>query len=140
MPQNSLIIIVRSSNYKLGDIVAFKEYPNDTKCTVHRIVAIDGDIVTTCGDANVGSNDEPVNIHDIKGKVLICIPKLGLVLNKVKTFVTHPVTTVFIFIILIGLVVLSFIPFKKRSDEPSIEEIKAEIQRLKSEETEQNGE
>jgi len=75
---------------KVGDIVVYK---NPKGFTIHRIVEIKGDMVTTRGDAN-NVNDTPINFADIIGKPLnfrnkpLRIPLLGLIsvyLNKSKT-------------------------------------------------------
>ena len=132
MPQNSLVIIIKDKSYEIGDIVAFQKDADDTVCTVHRIVKIEGDVITTKGDANDGA-DPSININDIKGRVLFHIPKIGLTLIKIKEFVSRPIVKTVILLIFVAALVLSFIPQKKKTDEPSIDEIKAEIEKLRQE-------
>ncbi len=129
IPVGSLVVIVRDSSYEIGDVVAFQRRAGETH-TMHRIIEIDGDTVTTCGDANTGSPDDPIKIDQIKGKVVLCIPKVGGVMLKMANVVSHPVT---IAVIVIAIVFLMFFPFKSRKDESeqSIDDIKAEIEKLK---------
>ncbi len=131
MPQGSLIVLVKSKSYELDDIVAFLRSDDDTIHTVHRIVEIDGDTVITCGDANDGSRDPAIDKSEIKGKVIICIPKLGFAIKNIDDVVSHPVTIV---LILAALVAILFLTGKKPRDEKSVEEIKAEIDKLKNDE------
>lgn len=74
---------------KIGDIVVYK---NPKGFTIHRIVEIKDDMVTTRGDAN-NVNDAPINFADIIGKPIyfrnkpLRIPLLGMIsvyLNKNK--------------------------------------------------------
>lgn len=131
MPQNSLVFIIKDRSYEIDDIVAFKKNPNDKVCTVHRIVKIEGDTVITKGDANDG-NDPSIKMSEIKGRVLFHIPKVGLTLIKIKSFISKPIIKATIFTILIVALVISFIPFKKKESDPSIDEIRSEIERLKN--------
>ncbi len=132
MPIGSYVVLVRSRTYKVGDVVAFQKTGDDIH-TVHRIVEIDGDTVITCGDANNGSNDEAITMDRIKGKMLFNIPKLGFTLQKIGNVISHPVS---IIIILLLVAVTLFFSFKTDSNdkkEQSIDEIKAEIEKLKQE-------
>ncbi len=130
MPQNSLVFIIKDKTYEVNDIVAFRQEPNDKVCTVHRIVKIDGDTIITKGDANNG-NDPAINKNDIKGRVLFHIPKIGLTLFKIKEFISRPLIKTIVFLVLIAAIVFSFIPVKNKKSSPTIDEIKAEIERLK---------
>lgn len=86
-----LIKGVQSQNeIKVGDIVVYK---NPKGFTIHRIVDIKNDMVTTRGDAN-NVDDTPINFADIIGKPLyfrnkpLRIPLLGMIsvyLKKDKT-------------------------------------------------------
>lgn len=130
MPQGSLIFLIRAKSYEVGDIVAFRK-TGDEIHTVHRIVEIDGDTVTTCGDANHGSNDDPITMDRIQGKVLFNIPKLGFALRDFGRFISKPIVLICIFLLLAVGLFFSFKPKKEETAEESIEDIKAEIERLK---------
>jgi signal peptidase len=78
------------SEIKVGDIIVYK---NPKGFTIHRIVNIKDDMVTTRGDAN-NVDDAPINFADIIGKPIyfrnkpLRIPLLGMIsvyLNKDKT-------------------------------------------------------
>ena len=64
---------------KVGDIVAFR---HEKGFAIHRITSIDGDQITTKGDANT-KIDEPIQIENIIGKVptvaglLVKVPYVG---------------------------------------------------------------
>ena len=63
---NDLIIIRESDDYKIGNIVTFK---NDDEYITHRIVSINGNEIITKGDAN-NMNDEPITRDKIVGKLI----------------------------------------------------------------------
>ena len=63
---NDLIIIRESDDYKIGNIVTFK---NNGEYITHRIVSINGNEVITKGDAN-NMNDEPITRDKIVGKLI----------------------------------------------------------------------
>ena len=64
---------------KVGDIVAFR---HEKGFAIHRIASIDGDQITTRGDANT-KMDEPIQIENVIGKVptvaglLVKVPYVG---------------------------------------------------------------
>ncbi len=118
---NDLIIIKATDDYAVGDIVLFQE---EDIFIVHRIVAIDGDTVTTKGDAN-NVADEPIDKSQIKG-VLICdIPGVGAVINQIK----RPTSMIMILVAALLLTELSY-RREKDKDTEELDEIKAEIEKL----------
>lgn len=121
---NDLILVQKRDHYEVGDIVV---YQSEYKLIVHRLIAQDGDTVTTQGDANPVP-DEPVDASAIRGAVAAHIPFLGTVVKILKI----PAVAL---LILIGACVLLEMSFQKekQADEESLEEIKAEIRRLKAE-------
>lgn len=125
---DDLIIVTEQENYELDDIVV---YQSGSILVVHRIVEIDGDAVTTRGDANQAA-DEPVDMSVIKGKVIAIIPVLGNVARALKT----PAATI---ILLVGAVALMELSFRKEKQKKSddLEQIKAEIRKLKEEQEQQ---
>lgn len=74
---NDYILLFKSNKYKMGDIVTYRE--NDYFIT-HRIIKIDGDNVTTKGDAN-NMEDVGININQIEGKVVYCGGILNFIIN-----------------------------------------------------------
>jgi len=81
LPTDSLIFVNKTNDYKEGDIVVIQDYYN---LVVHRIVFIDEDIVITKGDAN-NSEDEPMPLSSIRGKVVGHIPCIGAGVRIMKT-------------------------------------------------------
>jgi len=122
--KGDLIVVAESESYVLDDIVVFQD---GASLVVHRIIEMDGDKVTTQGDAN-NVADEPIEISAIKGKVLFHIDKLGSVVSFFKT----PVGTVLIIAAAIALVE---IPRRREKDADDAEKQKIleEIKRLREE-------
>ena len=121
---DELIIVKAEDSYETGDVVV---YQTGKILVVHRIVRIDGETVTTRGDAN-NVDDGAIELAQIKGKVIAHIPHVGGVVRVLKS----PVAT----IILIAAAVLTIeLPFrkKKEKDNEELERIKEEIRKLKAE-------
>ena len=127
---NDLLIIQKTDEYEVGDIITFVDSSNDL--VTHRIKEINGDEITTKGDAN-NTCDKPFNIERIKGKVIAIIPKIGYII----TFIQNPFCVVCIIIITFILMERSYSKEKKNKD-LNIEQIKAEIEALKNETQQQN--
>ena len=123
MPDD-LIIVAEQEAYELDDIVV---YQSGSILVVHRIISIDGQTVTTQGDANPVA-DEPMDVSLIKGKVIAIVPVLGNVARVLKT----PAATL---VLLAGAVLLLEMSFRKEKQKKSddLEQIKAEIRKLKEE-------
>lgn len=119
-----MIIVKSSEDFKTDDVVVFQE--KDT-LIVHRIIETNGESVTTKGDAN-NTADPPVNISDIKGKVVFSIPFAGKVVSLIKT----PLGTA---LVIIAAIALLEIPRRreKRKDNEERQRILDEIERLKQE-------
>lgn len=74
---NDYILLVKKNDYHVGDIVTFrvKEY-----FVTHRIIRINGDQVTTKGDANNEEDDE-IYLNQIVGKVVYYGGILNFIIN-----------------------------------------------------------
>ena len=79
--KGDLIIVKESDNYNVNDIVVFQD---GGSLVVHRIISMDGQSLTTKGDAN-NTADEPIDITAVKGKVLFFVPYAGDVVSFLKT-------------------------------------------------------
>lgn len=123
---NDVIIVQENDDYSIGDIVVYQE---DSDLIVHRIIDMNDETVTTMGDAN-NIADEPITPKNIKGSVILSIPFIGVVINFLKS-------TVGIIILLSGAFLLTELSFrqKKKQDYQDIDAIKAEIRRLKDEQS-----
>jgi len=119
---NDLIVVEKTNDYEVNDIVVYQSNGN---LVVHRIHSIDGETVITVGDANGESYDAPIHINMIQGEVIDVIPFLGLVLKILK----HPITILLILSIAIVLLVKSY----KQEENKEIEDLKEELERLKKE-------
>lgn len=121
---NDLIIVHQQESYDIGDVIV---YQNGYDLIVHRIIDINGETVTTMGDAN-NTADEPISEKNIKGCVVKSIPFLGVIVNFLKS-------TVGIIIMIVAAFLLIEMSFhqKKKQDYKDIDAIKAEIRRLKEE-------
>ena len=119
---DDLVIIKATDNYKVNDIVLFQD---GNSLVIHRIIEIDGDTVTTKGDAN-NVADEPINKSQIKGVLVYDIAGLGAVINILK----QPVS---VFIILAAAFLLTEFSYRKEKDTDTeeLDEIKKMIEELK---------
>lgn len=119
---DDLVIIKATDNYKVNDIVLFQD---GNSLVIHRIIEIDGDTVTTKGDAN-NVADEPINKSQIKGVLVYDIARLGAVVNILK----QPVS---VFIILAAAFLLTEFSYRKEKDTDTeeLDEIKKMIEELK---------
>lgn len=117
-----LLIVKKMDHYQTGDIVV---YQSGRSLVVHRIIDMNGETVTTQGDAN-NAPDEPFAVSQIKGISVGSIPFVGTWFRILKT----PVGLMAAFLCTIFLIEVSF---RKQSDTDAaeLEKIKEEIQRLK---------
>lgn len=125
---NDVIIVKKSDSYDVGDIVVFRE---NRMQIVHRIISKSGTTVVTQGDAN-NAADDAIDEKKIKGKVTSHIPYLGALIRTIKT----PIGIIIVLAIALLLMELSYKSEnkkgKKKEDE-RLDEIRKEIERLKSE-------
>ena len=121
---DDLIIVKAQETYTPDEVVV---YQSGNLLVVHRIVDIDGDLVTTQGDAN-NASDAPIRLETIKGVVVGVIPGFGAVARLLKT----PAATITLIAAALLTSELSFRKDKKK-DMDELERIKEEIRRLKAE-------
>lgn len=135
-----LLIIAEQESYGVDDVVVFQ---NNRMAVVHRIIEIkeetvegeDGEeiqmIAITQGDAN-NTPDDPIQLSQIKGTVVMSIPLVGYLVNMIKT----PLGTILILAAAVFLLERSFHK-EKEKDLDKLEEIRCEIERLKEQSEEQ---
>ena len=119
LTKGDLVIVKKrdSSEYEVGMTVTYLR-PADNTTTTHKIVSIDGNLVTTKG-INENTNkdyDLPFDIENVVGEV-VCV---WTEYDEVRNFITHPVGI--IIIILTGLLFiegLSFLEDKFSTEETS---------------------
>ena len=119
---DDLVIIKATDSYNVNDIVL---YQDGDSLVIHRIIEIDGDTVTTKGDAN-NVADKPIHKSQIKGVLVFDIARLGAVVNVLKQ-------PVFIFIILAAALLVTELSYRKEKDTDTeeLDEIKKMIEELK---------
>ena len=121
---DDLIFVRQVRSCEVGDVVVFQD---GNQMVVHRVIAANGADLQTQGDAN-NMADRPITMADVKGKVVLTIPAVGAVVRALKT----PVGTICCIVLLLVLLELPHYRERKKDDE-ELEQIKAEIRRLKEE-------
>ena len=121
---DDVIIVKKTEDFGVDDMVVFNDHGI---LVVHRVISIDGDNITTKGDAN-NTADEPITRDVVKGKVIKVLPGAG----KAFDILRSPLAAVIVFGAAILLMELSFKKEKKEADD-DLEPIKAEIRRLLAE-------
>lgn len=113
---NDIILVKDTTGIKNGDIIT---YIDNRDFITHRVIDIEDNILTTKGDSN-NSNDVRIDKSKVIGKVVLIIPKGGLI----KEVLTTPkvVISVVITLILISLSV-SYIPKNKRKNKTTLDDI-----------------
>lgn len=124
MSVNDLVFVRVQESYSVGDIIVFQD---GGMLVIHRIIAIDGDEITTCGDAN-DTADPPIAVSDVKGRAEWHIPAVGAAVRLLQT----PVGFI---LLLIAAVAMFELPYRKQRQSAIDEQerIKEEIRRLKGE-------
>ena len=125
--EGDLIIVKEAEDYAVNDIVVFED---GGSLVVHRIVALQGEQVTTKGDAN-DAVDEPIPVSMVKGKVLCWIPFAGVIVSLLKT----PAGIICIIAAAIALVEIPYRQEEKK-DEEERQRIIDEIRCLKHDQKE----
>lgn len=78
---NDLIIVRKQNTYAVGDIISFTD---GNSVVTHRIVEKGDGYYITRGDAN-NKADEPVPQEMVIGKVRATVPRVGLVIEYLRT-------------------------------------------------------
>lgn len=103
------IIVKLTKNVEINDIIVFEK---DNYYITHRVIAKEGDKITSKGDAN-NIADEQINTSDVCGKVVKVIKKFDIIK---KTFFS-PVVLLLIIVTLIAIGVFIFYKPPKNSVE-----------------------
>lgn len=104
-----IVFVEITKDVNENDIIVYKEKDN---YITHRLIKKDGETLTTKGDAN-NSEDFPININQVLGKVSLTIPKVGIFR---KIFLTKEVIGL-IAILVIFIAVLFFYNKTEDKDE-----------------------
>ena len=129
--KGALLLVKETSDVEPGDIVV---YQSGQELIVHRVISLDKEmgIVITQGDAN-NVADEPFEISQIRGEVIGWVPFLGNIAAVLKT-----PAGILIILILAFLLTEASYRRQKDADDRELEDIKAEIRRLREEQQEES--
>ena len=119
---DDVIFVAEADEYGVGDVVVFQ---SGNMVVAHRIIGINGDMVTTQGDAN-NTPDAEMPLSAIKGRVIGHVSGMGSIVRMLKT----PVVT---YGLLGGAIFLMERSFRreKQQKQDQLDQIKEEIRRLK---------
>ena len=118
-----LLLVVPSDVYEVDQIVV---YQDGRSLVVHRILRFEGENAITMGDAN-DTEDAPVPLSAIKGKVVFGLPLVGYAVNLLKT-------PIGILCVLGAAIFLMERSFRKEKDgkQAQLRAIREEIEQLKN--------
>ena len=124
---DDVIFVVKDKSIELDDVVV---YQSKGILVVHKVVKIENDQITTRGTAN-DTDDEPISISNIKGRVLFSVGSMGKIINVIRT----PFVAIAILLLAVFLLYKSYQAEANKKDEKDerIEEIRREIMRMKEE-------
>jgi signal peptidase len=118
---NDLVILKETQDVQKGDVIV---YESGSELIIHRVQDVDGDTITTKGDAN-SIADEPFDRSFVRGKMIAAFPAVGALVRLLKT----PAGTIALLAAAFLLIELSYRRESVEDDE--IRELKEEIRRLK---------
>ena len=79
---NDCVIVKKADEYRTGDIIMFQ---NEGNLVTHRIVKITEEGYITKGDANNTEDEGITGFEAVEGKVVMNIPKVGMILGFLQT-------------------------------------------------------
>lgn len=121
---DDLVFVKKPEDLHVGDVVLYNTGGSNV---LHRITKIDGDIITTRGDAN-NTEDKPFSRSAVLGVYIGKIPSGGKIIRSV----TNP-PFVMAVVFLLMAVAVTWIFVEDRHERKKLDSIKAEIERLKAE-------
>ena len=121
---DDLVFVKRADELHVGDVVLYNTGGSNV---LHRITKIDGDMITTQGDAN-NTEDKPFPKSAVLGVYIGKMPSGG----KMIRFVTNPpFVMAVVFLLIVAAVTWMFV--EDHRERKKLDSIKAEIDRLKAE-------
>ena len=79
---NDMVLIHKQENYAVGDVITFD---SGNSAVTHRIIEKKNGEFITKGDANNTADTEPVSQEAVIGRVVRVIPKIGLLIDYLRT-------------------------------------------------------
>ena len=121
---DDLVFVKRADELHVGDVVLYNTGGSNV---LHRITKIDGDIITTQGDAN-NTEDKPISASVVLGVYIGKVPSGG----KIIRFVTNPpFVMAVVFLLMTVAVIWMFV--EDHRERKKLDSIKAEIESIKAE-------
>lgn len=121
---DDLVFVKRADELHVGDVVLYNTGGSNV---LHRITKIDGDIITTQGDAN-NTEDKPISASVVLGVYIGKVPSGG----KIIRFVTNPpFVMAVVFLLIVAAVIWMFV--EDHRERKKLDSIKAEIESIKAE-------
>ena len=121
---DDLVFVKRADELHVGDVVL---YNTGRSNVLHRITKIDGDMITTQGDAN-NTEDKSFSKSAVLGVYIGKIPSGG----KIIRFVTNPpFVMAVVFLLIVAAVTWMFV--EEHRERKKLDSIKAEIESIKAE-------
>lgn len=84
----------RAEDIVSGDVIAFET--GNGQLVLHRVVDKTEEGIITKGDANDHDDFTPVKIQNVKGKLMLILPEMGILYQKVSSLETIEVMIVYI--------------------------------------------
>lgn len=89
IPRGSVILIKPEQEYKIGNVITFKDKHNPNFLVTHRIVEVEnlesGKLYVTKGDANEDADRMRIASNVVQGKVFWALPFLGYAVSFART-------------------------------------------------------
>ena len=121
---DDIVFVKRADELHVGDVVLYNTGGSNV---LHRITKIDGDIITTQGDAN-NTEDKPISASVVLGVYIGKVPSGG----KMIRFVTNPpFVMAVVFLLMTAAVIWMFV--EDHRERKKLDSIKAEIESIKAE-------
>ena len=121
---DDLVFVKKPGKLHVGDVVLYNTGGSNV---LHRITYIDGDIITTKGDAN-NTEDKPFSKSAVLGAYIGKMPSGG----KIIRFVTNPpFVMAVVFLLMTAAVIWMFV--EDHRERKKLDSIKAEIESIKAE-------
>ena len=113
---DDLVFVKRADELHVGDVVLYNTGGSNV---LHRITKIDGDIITTQGDAN-NTEDKPISASVVLGVYIGKVPSGG----KIIRFVTNPpFVMAVVFLLIVAAVTWMFV--EEHRERKKLDSIKA---------------
>lgn len=119
---NDLVIVRAQPEYEAGEIVV---YQSGYSLIIHRIIEVGEDYYVTQGDAN-NVEDAPIQKSAVKGSLIATIPYVGVAVR----FLQSAPGAILVIALAILLINASW-KKEREEDDKGLDELKAEIRRLK---------